>query len=1093
MATTISGEDFEIGSTCASELDLEINNISGSYSSAAFQGATVTASIGVQRSDLTYEYCPLGVFYVDSVNKTETSIQIKCYDAIVLMETLYVSTLTYPATLLQIAQDIATKAGLTLANITFPNASFSVATKPNLAGVTLRSAISWVAEAAGCFVRIDRSGKLDINFYASSGQSITAQNYFTLLHDDLSRAAITQVVIQQASGGASVSQGTAGNTYTITGNPLLVNNPSGALTAIYNQLHNFTYMPFNADWQGNPAFMAGDAITITDRNNNSYSTILTECDITYEGGLKGTAAALSLTSQAQTFQTSTAVADAVNSVVVGQQTINNLLAGNITAMNIAAGSLTADRLQAGTITASSGVIANAAIGTAQIVTGSITNALIGMAAIGSANIQNGAITNALIGSAVIGTANIQTAAITNALIGSAAIATANIQNGAITSAQIANATIGSAQIANATITSAQIANGAIGTAQIANGAITTALIANAAITSTQIASASITSANIASLSATLITTGTLNCSNLTVTNLNCASLTVGTINGAQITPGAIGATQLATTINNVISTAQTTANGKNTAFYTSSTPTATAVNDLWFNTANGYQLSVWNGTSWVVSKFGNLAVQNLDAATITTGSLAAARIAAGTITATMIAANTITASQIAAGTITGTQIAATTITASNIVTNSITAAQLAANTITANQIAANTITAGQIAAGTITATQIAAGTITGTQIAANSITSDKINVTNLYAQRIEAPDNKFYATVSTFSSYMNGGGTYSYDALQIYDVTANDSVYITPQGLNFTGTYDIYSGTTWASPFLGVDLNFYQNNSYPGTAGYNGFQFNAYGGQDGSAYVYSTILTVDGVGGMTATTSAHGTTQTLTFTPSGGLALSGKVTALAESHFSNGTFTDPASGTTCGAKVSGNFAAGGVITPGQIYCPGTTYPHIYGNGTYLVLNLSNETTSGNGVVIGGGVFRSQGDAVVNLGASNHRWATIYASTGTINTSDRTQKNTIKELDNAKALDFILALNPVSYKYNAGTSGRTHYGMVAQDVEDEMTALGMTSLDFAGFIKTPTEEGGYIYGLRYEEFISPLIKTVQYLYEKVKQFEGRTAR
>lgn len=134
-------------------------------------------------------------------------------------------------------------------------------------------------------------------------------------------------------------------------------------------------------------------------------------------------------------------------------------------------------------------------------------------------------------------------------------------------------------------------------------------------------------------------------------------------------------------------------------------------------------------------------------------------------------------------------------------------------------------------------------------------------MTNLHAQRIEAPDNKFYATVSTFSSYMNGGGTYSYDALQIYDVTANDSVHLTQQGLNFAGTYDIYCDTTWASPFLGVDLNFYQNNSYPGTAGYNGFQFNAYGGQGGSANVYSTTLTVDGVGGMTATTSVHGTTQ----------------------------------------------------------------------------------------------------------------------------------------------------------------------------------------------------------------------------------------
>jgi hypothetical protein len=57
-ATTISGQDFEIGTVCSAELDMEISNISGNYSTAAFQGATVTASIAVQLADLTYEYCP---------------------------------------------------------------------------------------------------------------------------------------------------------------------------------------------------------------------------------------------------------------------------------------------------------------------------------------------------------------------------------------------------------------------------------------------------------------------------------------------------------------------------------------------------------------------------------------------------------------------------------------------------------------------------------------------------------------------------------------------------------------------------------------------------------------------------------------------------------------------------------------------------------------------------------------------------------------------------------------------------------------------------------------------------------------------------
>ena len=109
-------------------------------------------------------------------------------------------------------------------------------------------------------------------------------------------------------------------------------------------------------------------------------------------------------------------------------------------------------------------------------------------------------------------------------------------------------------------------------------------------------------------------------------------------------------------------------------------------------------------------------------------------------------------------------------------------------------------------------------------------------------------------------------------------------------------------------------------------------------------------------------------------------------------------------------------------------------------------------------------------------------------------------------------DFILGLNPVSYKFNDGTSGRTHFGMIAQDVEELMAHQGISSMDFAGFIKSPkiktvTDEEGtvieekvieneYLYGLRYEEFIAPIIKTIQLqqkeinaLNERINKLEG----
>ena len=100
----------------------------------------------------------------------------------------------------------------------------------------------------------------------------------------------------------------------------------------------------------------------------------------------------------------------------------------------------------------------------------------------------------------------------------------------------------------------------------------------------------------------------------------------------------------------------------------------------------------------------------------------------------------------------------------------------------------------------------------------------------------------------------------------------------------------------------------------------------------------------------------------------------------------------------------------------------------------------------------------------------------------------------------------MGIRPVSYRLKDGDSGRTHYGMIAQDIEDLMEFLGIDSKDFAGFIKSPkaeqvdnpeteeiefkTIEGEFIYALRYEEFISPLIKMVQIQQQKLEDLQKR---
>ena len=49
------------------------------------------------------------------------------------------------------------------------------------------------------------------------------------------------------------------------------------------------------------------------------------------------------------------------------------------------------------------------------------------------------------------------------------------------------------------------------------------------------------------------------------------------------------------------------------------------------------------------------------------------------------------------------------------------------------------------------------------------------------------------------------------------------------------------------------------------------------------------------------------------------------------------------------------------------------------------------------------------------------------------------------------------LQPVSFQVIDGTSGQTHTGFIAQDVEEAMSEVGLTDQDFAGFCRNPKTE------------------------------------
>ena len=159
-----------------------------------------------------------------------------------------------------------------------------------------------------------------------------------------------------------------------------------------------------------------------------------------------------------------------------------------------------------------------------------------------------------------------------------------------------------------------------------------------------------------------------------------------------------------------------------------------------------------------------------------------------------------------------------------------------------------------------------------------------------------------------------------------------------------------------------------------------------------------------------------------------------------------------------------------------------------GGNVELYFNHSKKLeTTNSSVKITGHCEPHTDDGGVNIGQSGNRWTNIFASNGTINTSDRNEKNTIQDCD--LGLSFIEKLKPVSYKWNNEKAGtKTNYGLIAQDLLEVITEEGKSLDDFGPIHKD--EDSAY--GLNYTQLIAPLIKAVQELSTEVNTLKTEIA-
>jgi len=227
----------------------------------------------------------------------------------------------------------------------------------------------------------------------------------------------------------------------------------------------------------------------------------------------------------------------------------------------------------------------------------------------------------------------------------------------------------------------------------------------------------------------------------------------------------------------------------------------------------------------------------------------------------------------------------------------------------------------------------------------------------------------------------------------------------------------------------------------------------------------------------------NGTVQGSTFYGSGS-GLTGTASSLSVGFASSSSYATSSGSTSyatsAGSATSASTAGGltgtpnitvGTVTTGTINSSGTTLNLQIGGSPFIAMNNSFNT------------FFPNNDNTVSLGGASNRWTTVYATTGTINTSDGNEKQQIQNLTVAE-IAVGKALKPIlkSFKYNdavqkKGADARIHFGIIAQDVQAAFVAQGLDPNSYGVFCSDVLTDGTVRLGVRYDELFALILAAI----------------
>jgi len=173
----------------------------------------------------------------------------------------------------------------------------------------------------------------------------------------------------------------------------------------------------------------------------------------------------------------------------------------------------------------------------------------------------------------------------------------------------------------------------------------------------------------------------------------------------------------------------------------------------------------------------------------------------------------------------------------------------------------------------------------------------------------------------------------------------------------------------------------------------------------------------------------------------------------------------------------------------------------YKNGSYIG-GLGSTTSAVSGIFCindtnSGFAFNTTGvvpcksnvptDNTIDLGGTNYRWDDVYATNGTIQTSDVNEKQDVEELSDVERIVAVKCkalLRKYRWKDSVAEKGddaRIHFGIIAQDLKAAFESEGLDAGRYGMFISsTWTDESGVEHtrlGVRYNQLFAFVLAAI----------------